>query len=281
MPTGPDAPAGNPGRSHGRRALRDRQGGGADDRSGVVVGAAARCRAEQRGAADRDQRRCPGAAPSGGHGDGGGAPGGRDAPELCDPTAILGTLSGYDRPVQVQFHGWVNRMWQKRGLIARLLWPLSLLYALGRALVVGAYRVGLPVIVIGNLYTGGSGKTPLVIELVSLLKRRGWHPGVVSRGYGGTAHQARLVTEGSEASECGDEPLLIASTTGVPVGIGRDRVAAAKLLLSMHPTCDVLASDDGLQHRRLARGFEIAVIHGRGLGPGWRPPARPARASTL
>jgi tetraacyldisaccharide 4'-kinase len=176
-------------------------------------------------------------------------------------------------------------MWQKRGLIARLLWPLSLLYALGRALVVGAYRVGLrrpqrvgvPVVVIGNLYTGGSGKTPLVIELVSVLKQRGWHPGVVSRGYGGTAHQARLVTEGSEASECGDEPLLIASTTGVPVAIGRDRVAAAKLLLTMHPTCDVLVSDDGLQHRRLARDFEIAVIHGRGLGNGWLLPAGPLR----
>jgi tetraacyldisaccharide 4'-kinase len=176
-------------------------------------------------------------------------------------------------------------MWQKRGLIARLLWPASLLYAFVRALGAAAYRlglrhsesVGIPVVVIGNLYAGGSGKTPLVIELVSLLRQRGWRPGVVSRGYGGAAHQARLVTEGSEASECGDEPVLIAAATGAPVAIGRDRVAAARLLTKMHPTCDVLVADDGLQHRRLARDMEIAVIHGRGLGNGWLLPAGPLR----
>jgi tetraacyldisaccharide 4'-kinase len=176
-------------------------------------------------------------------------------------------------------------MWRKRGLAACLLWPASFLYGLARAVANGMYRVGLrrpkrvgvPVVVIGNLYTGGTGKTPLVIELVARLKERGWKPGVVSRGYGGTAHQPRLVTEGSQAAECGDEPLLIAAATGVPVAVGRDRVAAARLLKSMHPSCDVLVADDGLQHRRLARDFEIAVIHARGLGNGWLLPAGPLR----
>ena len=176
-------------------------------------------------------------------------------------------------------------MWQKRGLFARLLWPASLLFALGRALAAGAYRaglkrpqrVGVPVVVIGNLYTGGTGKTPLVIELVSRLRQRGWRPGVVSRGYGGRARRPRLVTEGSDASECGDEPLLIAAATGAPVAVGRDRLAAARLLRTMHPSCDVLIADDGLQHRRLARDVEIAVIHGRGIGNGWLLPAGPLR----
>jgi len=176
-------------------------------------------------------------------------------------------------------------MWQRRGLFARLLWPLSALHGLARALVVGAYRIGLkrservgvPVVVIGNLYTGGTGKTPLVIELVTLLKQRGWRPAVVSRGYGGSARQASLVTPSSTASECGDEPLMIAAATGVPVAIGRDRVAAARLLRNMHPSCNILVSDDGLQHRRLARDVEIAVIHGRGLGNGWLLPAGPLR----
>jgi tetraacyldisaccharide 4'-kinase len=183
------------------------------------------------------------------------------------------------------FHAWLGRMWQKRGLVALLLWPASLLYRLVRLLVVGAYWVGLkrpqgvgiPVVVIGNLYTGGTGKTPLVIELVKILKQRGWQPGVVSRGYGSATQRTRLVTAGSDASQCGDEPLLIATATGVPVAVGRDRVAAARLLRTMHPSCDVLVADDGLQHRRLARDFEIAVIHGRGLGNGWLLPAGPLR----
>ena len=176
-------------------------------------------------------------------------------------------------------------MWQKRGVLARLLWPVSLLYAMGRALASGVYRlglrrrkrVGIPVVVIGNLYTGGTGKTPLVIELVALLKQRGWRPGVITRGYGGTARQARMVTVTCSAAECGDEPLLIAIATGVPVAIGRDRVAAGRLLRSMHPSCNVLIADDGLQHRRLMRDIEIAVIHDRGLGNGWLLPAGPLR----
>jgi tetraacyldisaccharide 4'-kinase len=187
--------------------------------------------------------------------------------------------------VRIHFDAWLGRMWQERGPCARLLWPVSVLHRLFRALVVAAYRIGLkrservgiPVVVIGNLYTGGTGKTPVVIELVNLLKQRGWRPGVVSRGYGGNAQQACLVTGSSDASECGDEPLMIAAATGAPVAIGRDRVAAARLLRNTHPSCNVLVADDGLQHRRLARDMEIAVIHGRGLGNGWLLPAGPLR----
>jgi tetraacyldisaccharide 4'-kinase len=187
----------------------------------------------------------------------------------------------------VRFHMWLSRTWQKRGLVPFLLWPLSQLYGLVRALAGGLYRLGLkhpkgvgvPVVVIGNLYTGGTGKTPLVIELVTLLKQRGWHPGVVSRGYGRSVQRAQLVTAGANASECGDEPLLIAAATGVPVAVGRDRVAAAQLLRTTHSEVDVLLADDGLQNRRLARDFEIAVIHGRGLGNGWLLPAGPLRES--
>ena len=182
---------------------------------------------------------------------------------------------------------WLGQVWQRRGLVALLLWPASLLYGLVRLLTAAAYWIGLkrpqgvgvPVVVVGNLVTGGTGKTPIVIEVVRRLKQRGWNPGVVSRGYGGSANQARLVTIGSKASECGDEPLLISTATGVPVAIGKDRVAAARLLRTMHPSCNVLVADDGLQHRRLARDFEIAVIHQRGVGNGWLLPAGPLRES--
>jgi tetraacyldisaccharide 4'-kinase len=133
------------------------------------------------------------------------------------------------------------------------------------------------VVVVGNLYVGGTGKTPLTITLVHALIQRGYRPGVVSRGYGrGSAH-ARLVEGGATAGEVGDEPLLIAQSTGRPVAVGRDRVAAARLLLTMHPDIDVVLADDGLQHLRLARDFEIALIHYRGLGNGWLLPAGPLR----
>jgi len=189
--------------------------------------------------------------------------------------------------MRAELEAWITGVWQKRGLIALLLWPASVLYCVVRGLVAAAYWVGLkrprgvgvPVIVIGNLVTGGTGKTPIVIEVVQRLRQRGWSPGVVSRGYGGSANQARLVTLGSSTSDCGDEPVLIATATGVPVAIGKDRVAAAMLLRRMHPSCDVLVADDGLQHRRLARDFEIAVIHQRGVGNGWLLPAGPLRES--
>lgn len=177
------------------------------------------------------------------------------------------------------------RLWQRRGIGARLLYPLTIVHRAWRAFDAWRYaaglarphRVGVPVVVVGNLYVGGTGKTPLVIEIVRALKARGWHPGIVARGYGAAVGEPREVDAHGAARDFGDEPLLMANATGVPVAVGRDRVAAAKLLRNLHPRVDVLVTDDGLQHRRLARDVEIAVIHYRGLGNGWLLPAGPLR----
>jgi tetraacyldisaccharide 4'-kinase len=140
-------------------------------------------------------------------------------------------------------------------------------------------RVAKPVIVVGNLTVGGSGKTPLVIWLAQQLRERGLRPGVVLRGYGGVAVAGRvpcLVTPDSDVAVVGDEALLLRLRTGVPVVVGRDRVGAAERLIAAG--VDVIIADDGLQHLRLARDFEIAVIDGaRGLGNRYLLPAGPLR----
>jgi tetraacyldisaccharide 4'-kinase len=179
----------------------------------------------------------------------------------------------------------LTRAWTRRGPLACALLPLSWLYAAGHAIHGGLYRIGLlkswrvalPVVVVGNLYAGGTGKTPLVIELVRELKARGWRPGVISRGYGRRTPDVRPVDAGAQAGEVGDEPLLIAQATAAPVVVGADRVAAARVLHSLNPKCDVIVCDDGLQHPRLARDVEIAVLHFRGIGNGWLLPAGPLR----
>jgi tetraacyldisaccharide 4'-kinase len=140
-----------------------------------------------------------------------------------------------------------------------------------------ATRLPVPVIVVGNITAGGAGKTPLVLLLVGELLRRGRHPGVISRGYGGSAAGVREVVPDSLAIDVGDEPLLIRRRTGCPVFVGRDRVAAGRSLLAAHPECDVILADDGLQHYRLARDVEIAVVDRRGLWNGWPMPAGPLR----
>jgi len=181
----------------------------------------------------------------------------------------------------------LSRAWTRRGPLAWLLLPLAWLYAAGHAVHGGMYRsgllkswrVGLPVVVVGNLYAGGTGKTPLVIELVRELTARGWRPGVISRGYGRRATDVRPVEATSRADDVGDEPLLIAEAAAVPVVVGADRVAAARVLHSLNPKCDVVVCDDGLQHPRLARDVEIAVLHFRGIGNGWLLPAGPLRDS--
>ncbi len=134
-----------------------------------------------------------------------------------------------------------------------------------------------PVIVVGNLTVGGSGKTPLTRALAEALAARGWRPGVVSRGYGGTNVAPRAVTRADDPHEVGDEAPLLAET-GCPVWIARKRADAARALLVAHPECDVIISDDGLQHYALARAVEIAVVDGeRGLGNGLMLPAGPLR----
>lgn len=187
--------------------------------------------------------------------------------------------------LRARLESWIDRVWQHRGALSWLLAPASLLHLLWwrfdrwryRVGFAHAQRVGVPVVVIGNLNVGGTGKTPLVIEVVRALVARGWTPGVVSRGYGGRGSVARLVSANGSAADYGDEPLLIARVTGVPVAVGADRVAAARLLRERHPQVDVIVADDGLQHRRLARDVQIVVVHEQGFGNGWLLPAGPLR----
>src|SRR5207245_630775 len=123
----------------------------------------------------------------------------------------------------------------------------------------------------------GHGKTPLTRALATALEQTGWHPGIVSRGYGGTASTPRSVAPGDDPTVVGDEPLLLAADA-LPVWIGRDRVAAVHALLAAHPECDVVLADDGLQHYALRRHFEIAVIDEvRGFGNAEMLPAGPLR----
>ena len=179
----------------------------------------------------------------------------------------------------------IERAWTRRGLFAAALLPAAMVFRGLSALRRAAYRRGLlrpeklpvPVIVIGNVSVGGTGKTPLAIHLVEALRAAGLHPGVVSRGYGG-AGQGGTVNGASDPVQYGDEPVLIAARCGVPVQVGADRVAAARQLLGAYPEVNVLLSDDGLQHYRLARDIEIAVVDAqRGFGNGWPLPAGPLR----
>jgi tetraacyldisaccharide 4'-kinase len=176
--------------------------------------------------------------------------------------------------------------WQRRGVFNRLLWPASLLYACASTARRGAYRRGwlhaehppVPVLVVGNLTVGGAGKTPLVIRLVEIFRDIGCRPGVVSRGYGGLAvREPRLVGPESNPFEMGDEPVLIARRTGMPVAVCASRNAAARLLIGQQG-CNLIIADDGLQHYALARDVEIAVLDGETrLGNGWCLPAGPLR----
>ncbi len=177
-------------------------------------------------------------------------------------------------------------LWARTGVLTVLLLPLAGVFSLAAMLRRLAYRhgwletaaVGVPVVVVGNITAGGSGKTPLAIWLIERLRARGLRPGVVSRGYGGDAHGCIEVTADSAPAEVGDEPQLIHLKTGAPVVVGRDRVAAARTLLARHPGIDVIVSDDGLQHYRLHRDLELAVVDAAaGLGNGWPLPAGPLR----
>ncbi len=140
-----------------------------------------------------------------------------------------------------------------------------------------SYAVGVPVVVVGNIAVGGSGKTPVVIWLVEHLRAAGFRPAVVSRGYGGSAEGALGVEPGSDPAVCGDEPVLLARRLRCPVWIGRDRVAAARALREAHPEVDVIVTDDGLQHYRLRREVEIIVVDALQMGNRLMLPAGPLR----
>lgn len=169
-----------------------------------------------------------------------------------------------------------------------LLLPLWLLYQVARGLHKLGFWLGLkkvwqapvPTIVVGNLSVGGTGKTPVVLAVVRWLQAAGYQPGIISRGYGGQGPFPQLVTTASAAAAVGDEPLLLAFRSGVPVVVAPDRPAAARALLAAHPQCDVLVSDDGLQHTALGRSLALVVVDGeRGFGNGWQLPIGPLRQS--
>lgn len=139
-------------------------------------------------------------------------------------------------------------------------------------------NIDIPIVVVGNITVGGTGKTPLIISLVKALQEKGYRVGVVSRGYGGTSPIYPLqVTGDSDPRRCGDEPLLIARSCGCPVIVDPNRLRAARLMEET-TDCDLILSDDGLQHYRLPRTMEIVVVDGeRMLGNGWCLPAGPLR----
>ncbi len=182
---------------------------------------------------------------------------------------------------------WLARQWQHRGLWAYANLPLSWIYGwisrrTKRAYEHGrreAYRPSVPVIVIGNIYVGGTGKTPVTCALAQELTTLGFTPGLVSRGYGRQASHAPACGSGSDLDwrTYGDEPALIAAKTGMSISVHADRALAAQHLLLHDPSVDVILSDDGLQHHRLARDFEVLVQDERGIGNGWLLPAGPLR----
>ena len=180
----------------------------------------------------------------------------------------------------------IARIWSGESPVWRLLLPLSWLYGLVSGLIRLSYRLGLkkawrapvPVAVVGNLTAGGNGKTPVVIWLVEQLQQRGIRVGVVSRGYGGkAASYPLLLSNDTSTAEAGDEPVLIFQRTGAPVAVSPERREAVQALLHAHDL-QLIITDDGLQHYKLARDKEIVVIDGeRRFGNGWWLPAGPMR----
>lgn len=179
----------------------------------------------------------------------------------------------------------LTRTWTQRGALAWLLSPIALFFGAVAAVRRSLYRWGVlqvahlpvPVVVVGNVVVGGSGKTPVVMAVVRHWQAQGLKVGVVSRGYGRTAKDCREVFEQSPVAEVGDEPALIKRKTSAPVFVAARRVDAARALLAHYPDTQVIVCDDGLQHLALARDLEICVFDDRGVGNGWLLPAGPLR----
>ncbi len=159
----------------------------------------------------------------------------------------------------------LQHAWSRRGPAALALWPLSVLYGYLMALRRWSYEVGVfratrvaaVVVVVGNVVVGGTGKTPVVMELARYLRKRGQQVGVIARGYGRVGNGCLEVMPHMTAAECGDEPLWLQRALSIPVFVARDRAQAARALLERYPSTDVILSDDGLQHLGLARDIEI------------------------
>lgn len=181
---------------------------------------------------------------------------------------------------------YIQDQWRNGGWLSDLLRPLSALTAhevqrKRQAHLTGrrpSWRAPVPVVVVGNIFVGGTGKTPVVIAILEGLRARGFTPGMVSRGYGARIKGEPRVGQGSlAAARFGDEPALIAATTGAPIAVHPKRVRAAQALLAAHPEVDVIVADDGLQHLALARDIEIVVQDERSIGNGRLLPAGPLR----
>ncbi len=186
----------------------------------------------------------------------------------------------------IKLSGWLQDQWRTTTAWHFLLVPLSWLFALASGLrrllyrlaILRSQRLPVPVVVIGNISVGGTGKTPLVVWLAHQLIERGWRPGIISRGYGGAVSSPREVGPRDDVNLSGDEPLLLAETLPCPVWTGRNRPLAGRALLAAHPDTDIIISDDGLQHFALVRDCEIAVVDAaRGFGNGRQLPAGPLR----
>jgi tetraacyldisaccharide 4'-kinase len=183
---------------------------------------------------------------------------------------------------------WANALgqsWMQRGALGRALLPLAWAYGtlmrtrhwLYRVRWLRAQRVGVPVIVVGNVIAGGTGKTPVVISLVEHCQARGLRVGVIARGYGRRSSALLEVTRRADPNLVGDEPFLIHRRTGAPMFVASERVDAARALLQAYPSTQLIISDDGLQHLALHRDLEIGVFDDRGVGNGWLLPAGPLR----
>lgn len=186
-----------------------------------------------------------------------------------------------------RFIKWLQDGWYEEMYLSPLLAPFSLFYLdavrlrrfLYRKGLLRSHALGVPVVIVGNISVGGTGKTPLVLWLVELLHKQGYRPGIVSRGYAGQATRDEVIDVQADTpvEQVGDEPLLMAKRGICPVVVGRNRVAAGKFIIE-HYSCDIVVADDGLQHYALKRDLEIAVIDGqRRFGNGYCLPAGPLR----
>jgi len=181
--------------------------------------------------------------------------------------------------------GFAAKHWYALSPISLLLIPFALAFGvlvrlrrlLYRLRLFSSVRLPVPVIVVGNLTVGGTGKTPLVLWLAAELQRQGMRPGILCRGYGGSDAGPRAVQDHDDPRRVGDEAILLALRSGCPVWIGRDRAAAGIAMLGAHPERDIVVCDDGLQHYRIERDIEIAVEDERGHGNGLLLPAGPLR----
>ncbi len=184
---------------------------------------------------------------------------------------------------------WLQDSWYKEMYISSTFMPISMIYDDVIRFRAFLYRIGIkkktkltvPVIIVGNITVGGTGKTPLILWMARLLREQGYKPGIISRGYGGNAESwPQRVDEKSDPALVGDEAVLIAKNADCPIAVGPERVKTAQMLLDKS-SCDIILSDDGLQHYALARDIEIIVIDGqRRFGNGYVLPCGPLREST-